>query len=445
MLDGRPLSEQLYSDVVSFLEEQVGENLTLDYKRELSGDPRSRAELCRDVSALANSQGGTIIYGVDEESPDRTPVLPPHGTPRRVSNQPVEEWAAQVIRDGVQPRVDLELEAFDLPNDPDRCVLVVRTTASPLAPHMVTLRGDNRYYGRFYRRSNYENRIAEEYEVREMLERARRLYLGVEEEIVRRGYSNLSSAEFGNNPYTCRLADRLRHDEETRHRLPAAMWASFILLPTSSSNSRQDRASWLSWLDPNERKYEPEPTGHFLPYHLKRPILNGVACLSPHYRGGAADLDEYLLLGFDGSVEFGFAPAVTNARIQDELGHYFRGVTLLYRLWQFLNFAADVRSRLGMVAPHLLVVNLKGTGGAALADFARGWMSPIDSGGLYAFADAPKCLEPNVQIRRELTAADFDEIGAATRTAPPQQVKELADDICSAFGVAEPVLFDRSG
>ena len=82
MLDGRPLSEQGYSDLKAFLEQQVGEGLTLDYKRELTDSSRSRGELCGDVSALANSRGGTIVYGVDEEGSDRTPVLPPNGTAR---------------------------------------------------------------------------------------------------------------------------------------------------------------------------------------------------------------------------------------------------------------------------------------------------------------------------------------------------------------------------
>ena len=440
MLDGRHLPEQSYSDLLAFLEQQVGEGVTLDYKRELTGSPRSRAELCKDISALANSQGGTIIYGVDEQQADRTPVLPPHGTARRVSNQAVEEWAAQVVRDGVQPRIDVEMEAFEMPEDHDRCLLAVRTTASPLAPHMVTLSRDNRYYGRFYRRSNYENRIAEEYEVREMLERARRLYLGVEEELARRGYSDPSSADFGHNSYTIRLADYRRRDE-AGHRLPAEMWVSFVLLPTAPVSARQDRVDWLSWLDPNERMYEPSPTSNFLPYDTKRPILNGVACLQPHYQGGATDLKEYLLLGFDGSMEFGFVPAMCDVELRGELVRYFRGLTLLYRLWWVLNFATEVRARLGMVTSHLLAVNLRGTGRAALTDFARGWVSPIED--MRTFAEVSKCLDPHVQIRRELAADDFKEIRSATAASPPPQVKELAEDICSAFGIVEPVLFDR--
>ena len=65
MLDNRPLAEQNYAAVEEFLQQQIGENLTLDYKRELpTNSNRERAELCKDVSAFANSRGGMIVYGV---------------------------------------------------------------------------------------------------------------------------------------------------------------------------------------------------------------------------------------------------------------------------------------------------------------------------------------------------------------------------------------------
>jgi hypothetical protein len=57
------------------------------------------------------------------------------------------------------------------------------------------------------------------------------------------------------------------------------------------------------------------------------------------------------------------------------------------------------------------------------------------------FEDAPECLEPNIQIRREFTAQDFEEVVGAG-AAPPPHVWELADDICSAFGMEHQVLLE---
>jgi len=234
---------------------------------------------------------------------------------------------------------------------------------------MVTLQGDNRYYGRYYRRSNYESRIAEEYEVREMLERARRLYLGVEDELARRGYSDPYSSVFGDNPYTRRLATRSTSPGSDPRRVPAEMWVSVVVLPTGSGGTqRQDRREWTSWLDPNTRRYQPDTGGLFVP-HLVRPTLGGVACVSPHYlEGAAANLKEYLLVGFDGSVELGFCPATT----RDESQRIFWGEELVRRIWQTMNFVADVRYRLGILAPHLLAVNLRNTEGAVLEGLRKG-------------------------------------------------------------------------
>lgn len=109
------------------------------------------------------------------------------------------------------------------------------------------------------------------------------------------------------------------------------------------------------------------------------------------------------------------------------------GNQLIGRLWQTLNFAADVRARLNLLSPHLLAINLQNTGGAALAGFARRWAGRDPSVGFMVdFKDAPKCLEPNVQIRRELSAEDFEEVSGAGAT-PSLQVRELAGDICSTF------------
>ncbi len=96
-MNDKPLAEQTLGDIIGFLEQGVGENLTPDYKGEVSPEKRKdNAGLCKDASALANSAGGTVLYGVDEEKLERTPALPPHGIPMRFGRQPVEQGAASL-------------------------------------------------------------------------------------------------------------------------------------------------------------------------------------------------------------------------------------------------------------------------------------------------------------------------------------------------------------
>lgn len=59
-------------DIEELIKAQVQESLNLDYKRSNSISNKSRAEIAKDVSAFANSDGGLIIYGVEEK--DHLPV-----------------------------------------------------------------------------------------------------------------------------------------------------------------------------------------------------------------------------------------------------------------------------------------------------------------------------------------------------------------------------------
>jgi predicted HTH transcriptional regulator len=57
------------SDLDRLIADDIQESLTLDYKdaRALGKTDPQRNELCKDVSAFANSAGGQIIYGIQEK------------------------------------------------------------------------------------------------------------------------------------------------------------------------------------------------------------------------------------------------------------------------------------------------------------------------------------------------------------------------------------------
>ena len=59
-------------ELLSLEANEIPESITLEFKRDLNlGDRKKKAEAAKDVSALANTVGGRICYGIDErDSPD---------------------------------------------------------------------------------------------------------------------------------------------------------------------------------------------------------------------------------------------------------------------------------------------------------------------------------------------------------------------------------------
>ena len=54
-------------DIDQLIATQTQESLHLDYKDSRAIDKSKREEISKDVSAFANADGGTIIYGVTEK------------------------------------------------------------------------------------------------------------------------------------------------------------------------------------------------------------------------------------------------------------------------------------------------------------------------------------------------------------------------------------------
>lgn len=146
------------------IDEQIEESLTLDYK---SADAIGRSdgkkkEITKDVSAMANSSGGTIIYGVKEyDSLDKQHIPEKIDTLDRT--QFSKEWLEHVINN-IRPRISsVIIHPVDVDTDPNAVVYVVEIPQSTTA-HQAT---DYRYYKRF----NFESVPMEDYEIRDVMNR----------------------------------------------------------------------------------------------------------------------------------------------------------------------------------------------------------------------------------------------------------------------------------
>ena len=122
------LERKTYADVDAFLKESIPEGLRLDYKRKVT----DRIE--RTIAAMANSEGGVIVIGVEEEGKTGKPKLPPDGIDLAGQAERVQSKAYQAIH---EPITALDIGTFPFPDDGERGVLVVRVHPSERAPHAV--------------------------------------------------------------------------------------------------------------------------------------------------------------------------------------------------------------------------------------------------------------------------------------------------------------------
>lgn len=143
--------------VQQLVTDQIPESLTVEFKRDLPvATPSEKREVAKDISAMANSAGGWIVYGVDEQQGPNgikvaaamSPLTQPADAAHRIDD---------IIAGSVTPRPQFRVREIAATGG---IFVVVRVTASTDDLHMVT---DNR----FYRRSEQGARPMTEPEVRQ--------------------------------------------------------------------------------------------------------------------------------------------------------------------------------------------------------------------------------------------------------------------------------------
>jgi hypothetical protein len=154
------LKLQNVADLQKLIADGVAESLTLDYKASpsLGKDSKQRDELCKDVTAFANSAGGQIVYGMEENK--TLPIKVDDGADPSIT----KEWIEQVIDSRVQPRIDgLIITPVQLAKGFGFVLTIPQATFR--APHQAP---DKKYY----KRQNFQSSPMEDYEIRDTLRRA---------------------------------------------------------------------------------------------------------------------------------------------------------------------------------------------------------------------------------------------------------------------------------
>src|SRR5215213_4261122 len=150
------------SRLQNFITSEIEESLTLEYKaaEALDRNETKKKEITKDVSAMANSAGGILIYGISEYGDPERRHLPERITPVDRRTYP-REWVEQIIQ-AIRPRIDgIVIHSVNLSSGENDVAFVIEVPQSNTA-HQAS---DHRYYKRF----NFQAVPMEDYEIRDVM------------------------------------------------------------------------------------------------------------------------------------------------------------------------------------------------------------------------------------------------------------------------------------
>ena len=195
LFNNKPFDEIDYDDIVKLVEQRIPESLILDYKGDIlqTGKLLKASEFGKDVSAFANTFGGWIIYGIATDEKDEIKPLEKDAIVGIEDKPALKESIENKILSSTVPKPLYRIKKIAIP-DTDRCVILVYIPQSYNYVHMVSSKGEYR----FYKRYEYSSIPMDYYEIKNRFEaigqteEVRRTYVAELIEGVSRHVQNVS-------------------------------------------------------------------------------------------------------------------------------------------------------------------------------------------------------------------------------------------------------------
>ncbi len=363
------------------------ETISLDFKRQTWQGKDYQGELAKDISAMANGQGGDIVVGFEEKEKDGRKyagkIIPVPDVAKEV--QRIE----QLAHSHIAPRIT-GLRVKDVSCREGTSAIVVRVPQSLHAPHMVTYNDQNIFHIRLGRDCT---RRMTAYQVRAACLRNRELYPASKEKL---GYLATMSS-------------------------PPDVWrAGLIAVPLGLRDgvvdiTREDIRKMLA--------QSPSGTGNLPVVSNKdyvKPTLEGLRAHNPHYAWWAEiHRDGVLVAG-----NFTLHPSNDKSAVQ--------GDHLLSTVEDFLRTMALLYEKIGLYSPTLLRFVIDKNPGVAL-DLDQRRCTMVPGAILYDYDGAgPKLQRTDVKIEKEVP----------DRFDLRSEVRDIADRMWNAWGLEQCPFFD---
>ena len=166
MLYGTKVDKLEDIDIIRLIENQIQESKTLDYKKEINlQKDNDKKEFLYDVSAMYNTDGGCIIFGIEEEKNENGQNT---GKPLRVTDLEVENFdkLSQQIEDILKNSTDPSITHIALKEIQSETgkILIIGIPKGLGLPSMVTFKSSNK----FYKRRNSGKFLVDTHELNQM-------------------------------------------------------------------------------------------------------------------------------------------------------------------------------------------------------------------------------------------------------------------------------------
>ena len=130
-------------DLLALITNGISEGRTIEYKRELPGNSDGdKKEFLADVSSFANTGGGDLVFGMDEDKNLPTQIVGLTSTDIGLEAQRLDS----ILGSGLDPRVRYAQKTV-LCQDGKK-TLVIRVERSWTGPHRVIFKGHDKFYAR---------------------------------------------------------------------------------------------------------------------------------------------------------------------------------------------------------------------------------------------------------------------------------------------------------
>jgi hypothetical protein len=139
----RPLNEITEADLAALITNGVAEGRTIDYKRGMPGNSDAdRKEFLADASSFANTVGGDLVFGMDEDGGLPTQIV---GVASADLDQEIRRLDS-ILAAGLSPRIRYANRTIT--TTAGERLVILRIERSWNGPHRVVFQQNDKFYGR---------------------------------------------------------------------------------------------------------------------------------------------------------------------------------------------------------------------------------------------------------------------------------------------------------